>query len=234
LNHSFLASALDNTKCQLCTGSLEVHGKNVQCEACNNVGSVEQWHVNGRVMFICYECLSKEKQVKVVDIMERRERLDNQIQYREEVFNAEIVSISELKSAIYDSDIENKPYILAEQLMLRYNHFKQVIFDANQLAVDSANKQRAIQTELNQIANSLRQEEREKLRIQDINYKPQTVNLKKITTPKKPKLDKKEIAALSREHGIPEYMIQMVASQKNISPKEALVQIKESISTAKG
>lgn len=242
MNHSFTPSNLDNTKCQLCSRDEKTHGNEASCDFCNYIGPVDKflWK-DGRGIVTtaigCPSCKSEQENQlpeTVKDILVKKQELDNKIQVLPDFFNAEVISINELRTVIEESDIENKPFHLATQLMDRYNHYKQVIFQLQQDIVEKANRQRAVQTELNNLANQLRTEEREKLRIADINYKPavhvKVASAKPITTKK---FSKKELDATAAEYGVPAMFIQLTATQKNISLKEAAIQVKMEFSAIK-
>lgn len=175
--------------------------------------------------------------IPVNSVLKQSREIDNQIQVRTDVFNAQTVSIQELKSAI-DSDpaITNKPYQLALELKSRYQKFRDAIFEMNQKIVEATTNQRAIQTYLNQLANTLRAEEREKLKIQDINYNPRPVkmpvNAKTIKLSKK-RLDTKQLRTYASELGIPEYTLRMVAIQKNLDAKGVYELFKANLNAAK-
>lgn len=170
---------------------------------------------------------SNSRKVENQLITESKE-IDNKINVRTDLFNAATKSIIDIKAAIdSDDSITNKPYRLAEVLTERFNHYKTVVFELNNSLVEAGNNQRAIQTYLNQLANQLRAEEREKLRIADINYKPSSVKsvtprtISTRTTSKKNKIDKKELRAVASQLNISEFTLQMIVVQKNISIKEA-------------
>jgi len=163
-------------------------------------------------------------------------KIDASVTVRTDVFNAQTVSITELKSAIEsDATIVNKPYALAEELTKRFAHFQTTIFEHNEAIISATNNQRAIQTYLNTLANTLRAEEREKLKIQDINYKPAQVKPVKpaaIRTAKK-KLDKVELRKYASELGVAEYTLQMVCVSKGLTVEQAANMLRKSINEAK-
>jgi len=160
--------------------------------------------------------------------------IDNSVNVLTDLFNAETLSIVELKAAIdNDANITNKPYALASEVKARFLKNQQVIFDANQTISDAVSKQKAEQVYLNTLANQLRSEEREKLKIADINYQPGAVKAVKPATIKTKKIDKAEVKKFAAESGIPEYMIQQTCVQKNISPEDATKEILAFLAKAK-
>lgn len=222
--------------------------KTGDCEGCEKTGTIVRLF-HGKNQWFCDSCAETEIQ-RQVDMVRQNQlsltpvesaihqaaKIDSTVQVRTDLFNAATVAITELKASIdADASIENKPYALAEQLMARFSHFKQVVFELNQKIVEAGNQQKAIQIYLNQLANTLRAEEREKLRINDINYKPGPVKVaapKPIKTTAK-KLDKVELRKYAAELGVSEFTLQMIVVQKGLSVAEAAKVIRHSINAAK-
>src|SRR5678815_674951 len=172
--------------------------------------------------------------------LEASRAIDANIQIRTDLFNAATVSIMDLKKTIdEDASITNKPYALASELMTRFEHFKQVVFELNQQLVDAGNNQKAIQIYLNNMANQLRAEEREKLKIQDLSYQPKPVKqptvrkLSTTSTTKKVKIDKAELAKYVKEIGVSEFMFIQIINTRQCTVAESAAIIKKSIEAAK-
>ncbi len=251
MNHPFIAAVDGTDKCARCRYPASVHGDNATCEFCPIPGRVEIRYGN---CLMCETCWTKEQNLQKsnntvenqqgrVDAMNRAinaaKQIDNSIEIRSDLFNAATVAIVDLKKLIYDNPtIENKPYTLAESLIERHKHFQKVIFDANQAVIDATNNQKAIQVYLNNLANTLRAEEREKLKIQDINYQPTKVKpvktVKPITTKKPIKLDKKELEKYAAELGVSMFTLQMLCVSQTITPEQAAAKLRKSINEAKG
>jgi|SRR5215471_5199411 len=173
-------------------------------------------------------------------VIEQSKLIDNSISVRTDLFNAATVAILDLKKAIDENpEITNKPYALAETLAERFNHHKAVIFDLQEKIVTAGNEQKAIQQYLNTLANQLRSEEREKLKLADINYQPKplktpTVKTIKTTgTSKKTKLDKVELRKWASELGVNEFTLQMVCVSKGVTPEEGAKILRKSLEAAK-
>lgn len=229
-----------------------------ECEACEKTEVKITCHYGN--MWFCDDCwekeqaatkehMSPENQQKRVDayrssvesrVLETSRAIDATIQVRTDLFNAATTAIIDLKKAIDENpEVTNKPYALAEELTNRFNHFKQVIFDAQQQILEAGNQQKAIQVYLNQLANSLRAEEREKLKIADINYKPSAVKPAKVKpvsttgTKKSTKLDKAELRKYAAELQVSEFTLQMLCVAQGITPEQAANKLRKSIAEAK-
>lgn len=225
----------------MCSHTEKSHGSKAECDFCEYVGVVTTTRANE---LACPDCRAKIElgtlnPVNNATVAVAKE-VDARIQVRTDLFNAATVAIIDLKKSIdTDESIVNKPYVLAQTLMERFTHFKQVIFAANETIVDASNNQKAIQVYLNQLANQLRTEEREKLKIADINYQPTSV--KPISKPKpikttgtSKKIDKAEVRKVCAELGIPEMMLQMILVAKpGLSVIDAGRQVKATIDAAK-
>ncbi len=177
--------------------------------------------------------VSATKQMET-DIVRLSSQIDNSIVVSSDIFNAKTTAILDLKAAIDNDDsVQNKPYKLAETLKTRFEHLTSVIFGAGETIKDANNEQKAIQQFLNGLANSLRSEEREKLRLQDIKYQPQPVKSPTVKTVKttgtraskvpahRQKLDKEAIKKYASELGVPEFHIQQICVSQGVIPEKA-------------
>lgn len=176
-------------------------------------------------------------------VLTTAKQIDQSINYRTDLFNAETVSIESLRLAIEsDNTIENKHFELARIIKERHEHFQSVIFAKQDEIMEASNRQKAIQIYLNNLANKLRSEEREKLKLSDITYQVKPVGPVKTPSIKKPskKFDSASIklwaANLTKELGkpIPEFMLQTIAVSNNCDAEAAANilrrNIKESLS----
>jgi len=231
------------------------------CECCPNIGKL----VKFKTMMMCQDCYHKEinltrqseadannrvaiererssQVIAINEVLRKSEEIDKSITIRTDIFNAETVAINELKAAIdADDNITNKPYTLAQTVLARFENYKNVIFDLNQKIVEIGNQQKAVQVYLNTMANTLRAEEREALKITDINYKPNAVKLTVGKTDKGPKviktrsskvLDKAELDKYAKELGISPSTLQMFVISKGITIETAARAIKDNIAAA--
>lgn len=202
---------------------------------------------------ICNDCLLKGVSAKPVntpandgpininEVLTKTREIDARVKVNTDLFNAETVSIVEIKKAIdADETITNKPYALAVALQERYTTYKTAIFGLSEQITNETNKQKAIQVYLNNLANQLRANEREKLKINDINYQVSPVSNRKVSlgtskivkAPKK-KLDKTEVRKYAALLMLPEFTLQMICVQKNLSAEEGYNLLKKSIEAAK-
>lgn len=254
--HEFKPGTLDATKCLICKRAADMH----ECDICGREVSVQVKYGN---MLMCAECTEKEEKLyqesqrpeniasrvvavnepaaKLNEVLKAARSVDDGIQVRTDLFNAATVAITELKTSI-DNDVEitNKPYALAEELKRRFEHFRNVVFELNQQIVEAGNQQKAIQVYLNQLANTLRSEEREKLKISDLNYQPQAVKPAKPraisttgTKRKSGKLDKAELRKYAAELGVAEFTLQMLVVSKGITVEEAAKMLKATLDASK-
>lgn len=234
MNHSFTPSQIDSTKCNLCKRGVIDHTDMATCECCSNIGKMEVF----MTMLMCPECVAKEKALqierkngedtRVSSLLERAKTIDYSIQVKEDIFNAETISIAEIKKAIdEDGNIPNKTYTLAESVLDRINHFQTVIFEKQAEITEEGNKQRAAQSYLNQLVSQLRIEEREKLKLKDLSYKPTETKtkVKKIETKKG--FDKHELVKWANSVDIPLAAFQMVCVAKNMNPEQAAEHFKK-------
>lgn len=229
MNHNFTPSLINADKCAKCNFTEIDHTSRATCEACGNSGTCEILYGN---MLLCMDCIDKEKalqkennspQKQAQRLLEQAKAIDTQIVVKQDLFNAETVShIEAFKAIEADSSIENKMFAKATFLKERHAHFQTVIFGARETLENASIAQRAIQTTLNEIANKLRQDERDKLKILDNSYivdKPKTIKTKAPSIAKKwNKADVREAAA---EYKVPVDAVQMICVSRNMLPKDA-------------
>ena len=252
MNHSFTPSDINRDICAKCKHNQLDHTALAVCEACPNIGPCELYpDVNG--MLLCAVCIEREEtkrnspeagDKRVADLRSANDlpwivnnskliaaqAIDFSIQVSEQIFTAETVSINELKNTINaDETIVNKQFALAELVKTRYIHFQTVIFELDEQKIAASTKQRAVQQYLNQLASTLRTEEREKLKLSDINYKPTEVKVSKPKAPSVKKFDKAELVKYANEAGIPMAALQMLCVAKGLTPQQAAEAFKKSM-----
>jgi len=217
----------------------------IKCCICESTKDIIIWEAAPW----CKECKRKEieaqkelqdgadKRVEDLDriskmsVLDRQIAVDTTIQLSTDIFNAKTVAIVDLKAAIEaDDTIDNKQYELAKRLKNRFSHLKEVIFERTQENLKDSSEQRSIQSYLNNLANTLRENEREELRLKDLNYKP--LAPKKPGKPKikkkiGPKFNKVELRECAKQLGVDEFTLQMICVSKNMQPKEAAEELKK-------
>ena len=164
------------------------------------------------------------------EILKQATELDYSLQLDTDIFNANTVSIQELKKAIDDDanieSVEDKRFKLAAVLVERVSHYKELITGKKQEILEASSLQRSTQQYLNELANKLRQEERDKLKLADLNYEPKPIKKpSKISTKK---YDKSGIREWSAKSGIPEFLLQTTCVSRNCSPQDAVHILRES------
>jgi hypothetical protein len=173
-----------------------------------------------------------EAAIPINSVLRESAMIDNSIQVRTDLFNAATKAIIELKEAIdNDPNITNKAFTLASTLKDRFEHHKTVVFELNQKLIEEGNRQKAIQVYLNTLSNQLRAEEREKLKIADINYRPAPPKVSKpktITThtTKKTKIDKSALRKAAADLGVSEFTINMLVVSQNLTIEQAVDKLK--------
>ncbi len=244
-------------------GMTNPNSKIGDCEVCDKTNIDVSLHYGN--MWFCDDCWEKESKftaenntpeviqarvsavvnkpteqasIAVNSVLSESKKIDSTIQVRTDLFNAATTAIMDLKKSIDDdATITNKPFALASALSEKFEHLKTVVFELNEKLVEAGNHQKAIQVYLNQLANQLRAEERERLKLADINYKP--IPPKSVTkistrqTSKKTKLDLAELRKYASEIGVTEFTLRMIVIQKGCSIAEAATIIKESIEAGK-
>lgn len=210
---------------------------------------------NFMTILMCPDCLIKERAAQEElaanaesrveqaseSWRERAKKVDTTIQVKTDLFNAATVAIVELKASI-DNDptveADKKNFTLAKILEERFLHLKTALFDLRQLELQASSEQRAIQSQLNELANKLRADELAQIKLADINYKPLAIAVAKTKIPKAPttskKLDKAELRKAALELNMPsaETLITMTCSARNCSIQDAVNILRKSTAEA--
>jgi len=192
------------------------------CPACIEKEELFEDNMPARIKTIEYD--SANPMLNANEKLKRAKEIDNTVQTRSDVFNAETVSIAEIESAIgLDESIprEQKYFKLGEFVTERINKFKKSIFEKQSELVDEVNRLNANQIYLNDLKNKLSVEEREKLKLKDINYKPQPASKPKVSRQVIKKFDKADLKKWALVAGMPESVVQTICIQKNYTPEQA-------------
>lgn len=227
----------------------EVHIEPVSaCDCCDTQTSNLTTY---NTMDMCKECYDKEIALEKENALHADERVadqkvdfieyqkseilqlqvvDTTIETKEDFFNAKTLSIIEMKAQIeQDSTIERKVkhFELSKRLLVQFKHLRERIFKRQEENVKDTSSMRGIQQYLNEHANKLRADQREKIKLEDINYKPSTPKKAKAPKVKKAKFDKKELKKYSDLlGGGVEYTLQMLCVAQNLQPDGAYKMLK--------
>jgi hypothetical protein len=242
MDHKYIQSMLTANQCGICKRPEIDHSDSATCECCSNTGEINIFTIPNTTvkMLMCASCIDKEIQgqellranadKRVIEsnlsMQARLEEVKHSIIERSDIFNAKLPSLIEIcKSVDADETIENKTFRKAELISDLFHHLTGVITEANKVKDNAIGLQRATQAELNILASQLKIEEREKLKLQDINYKPAAPKLVRAT--RTPKFDKTELYKYASEMGIPPSTLQTMASKRKCSVAEAAKILKE-------
>lgn len=199
-------------------------------------------------MWMCDECRAKEiavamqhqtpelqeerlqahKNMENVHLMHVRQE-NAALKIATDIFNAKIKSIDSLKKAIdEDTTIENKHFTLAQVLGERFDRLTEILHSKRQEIVEAENEQRAIQSYYNELSKKLHTQEREKIKLADLTYKPEIrTESKPKPEPKAKNYDKTGIAAQALITGLSDVLIQMTCVGRNVTPEMAVKLLNE-------
>lgn len=249
MDHTFQPSLTDDKACIKCKRSFRDHSIVAQCEACPNVGPCDLFCD----MLLCKKCYAAEiaannaalaeinkpenqearvkqmnETIKINQLIADSNKIDQSIQLVTDIFNAQTTAIVDLLKAIDDdATIENKAFAKASTVVDRIKHFSKVLFEAKEQVILAENAIRAGQVMANQLADKLRADEREKLKLNDIQYtptapktpKPKSTGTRKVST--KVKVDMTEVNVWAGKVGMPYNVIHMRMIKFNMTAEAA-------------
>jgi hypothetical protein len=211
--------------------------KKGDCECCPKTDQTLTLYMT---MWMCPDCLESEKRLvaesqkpenqqarvnAVNSLMQQSKQIDSSIQVKTDLFNAATVASVELKAAIdHDESIaaDQKQYAYANACLERFQHFQKIVFDQRQELLETENKMRMWQTQVQQAAATLRAELREKFKQFDVNYQPAAPKTPKPAAPKTgKKFQKEDVRKYSAQYKVPEAAVQMLVVAKNMTPEAA-------------
>jgi len=166
-------------------------------------------------------------------IKENQMQVDTTAKVREDIFNAKTTSIVQMEKEIEaDDTIERKHFALSIRVTEVRNHLRKILFDVNEAynkTRESINSEIRSQTQyLNNLANKLRTNERERIKSRDITYTPLPPKATRKPKVDKKKFDKKELKKYSDLlGGNMEYTLQMLCVANNMQPDKAYEMLKE-------
>ena len=157
--------------------------------------------------WLCRDCYSREKteynktkeKIRAVEVLEKNEKVNTSLKIKEDIFNAETVSLVELEKAVRINNSElpesEQYYAFANKVKEQILNYKKLISQKHEEILETTSRIRAGQQHLNSIANKLRAEVREEFKIKDTAYKPEVVKVKPVKTaaPPKNKVNKQEM-----------------------------------------
>lgn len=211
-----------------------------ECGVCHQEKLCTPFAVN---LFMCESCREKQRmyeetllttetdRIAATEAIYNARNLDSRIKISTDIFNAKTVAIHKIKEEIDANPVYvNKHFELAKFLNERFQILSTVIFEKSKEIVEGESEQRAIQIYYNELGKRLREEERNSLRIKDLQYKP--LEPVKVLKPKKEKVAIKTYdAALIKEaalkFGVLENIVRIFCIQKNIEPMEAAELVKK-------
>ncbi len=203
MNHSFKAN-IGSEHCALCGFNEVAHSDNATCEGCPTVGPCEVF--NG--MLLCANCFVHDKELEAEqseipsnDRATRIAQLTNKLAKeipadRRMYFVGRLTAIVDVERDLIASGIENPNYALAEIIEQNLLRLKDVLRNKHEEIRELQASSVADQKYLNQIVPQLRENEREKFKQYDINYKPNEV-VKAVSTVSKPRMSASDKAVES-------------------------------------
>lgn len=219
-----LARITDDTKCQCCDYVYDMV-KYQESERNADFGPCRIF----KTMVMCPSCLRKELELERQSRMDAQQRVE-ELRTHQDIHNSHLASINQLRDTINaDETIPayDKHYALARALDNRFKTLLGLQKDLNDQLKSALEEQKQLQVYYNELAKKLRAEERERLTIRDVTYKP--IITKSAPKPKqvvvKP-YDKNSVRDAARESGLPEQAIMIVCQSRNVSAVEAVRFIK--------
>lgn len=247
MNHSFTASETDSTRCRC--GRIETdHTKQATCDSCGNTCGIDGKIHGQRNLLLCPECFDKEVeayrnssseidhtaqiinglQTPASEILKVSRTIDSSVKVKEDLFNAKTKAIVELQDAINrDDSIADKHFTLCKAIEERFNHLTSILHDLKNKQEDALTDQRALQTFFQMRAQQLSIEQREQIKLKDLNYKPEPPKLVKSKPAPVRKFDINQLKLASAESKIPLQALQAVCVSRNVSALEAVRILKE-------
>lgn len=237
MKHPFTPSDIDTTKCASCKLDEISHGDSAVCESCDAIGPCE---IISKIL-MCEKCQAREIEIQA-ELKQTinpalQSNIDSTIRIRTDFFNSRTVSIEHLRLHIEtDESIphDKKRFKLAEQLKDRITHLSQTLIDKKSELEMLASEHRAIQVYLNNLASQITAEERERLRLSDINYKS-TPPPTKVKSPsnKAGKIDRVLIRKYAVEMNVSELTLTQFVIRNNNDVEKGIAAFKTMIASMK-
>lgn len=235
MDHNFVPSQLNSSVCARCKYDETSHTSRATCEQCGSSGTCNVF----TGMLLCMDCIANEKRAILENQSEEKQaerlrshqaltemakRVDQSVTVKSDVYNAEtIATIKVFQSIDSDESIQNKVFAKAQFLSERYEHFSKVVFEARSVLETATSSQRAIQSQLNELANQLREDERSKLQLNDLNYHPSVVKPKRSESraQRVKKWTKASVREAAANYKVPVDAVQMICVARNLDAESA-------------
>jgi len=163
-------------------------------------------------LLLCDTCADKIKNNQF-DLIERSRAIDSAIGSNQDFYNAATISLIDVRAAIdANDDILNKDDAFKQEILVRYEKFSARLFELDNERFKTQLNLSVVKKSLDDIAASLRADERERIKIADANYVPPAKN--KPVKPRVAKADKKSVF---------ETMVENFAKMNGISETEARI-----------
>jgi hypothetical protein len=185
-----------------------------ECEVCGTLDVECAVYYGG--ISQCDSCIEAERALLATSGANRTvvqsQKIDSTVELASDVYNLETVACVEIQAAIQnDEGIKNKHYMVADTIKTRIELFDKAIFAKKQELDELNSRRRAAHTFIKESAfvNQLRNEEREKLRLEDISYTPQSPTkptIKAASAPSSKQIKAAEIREMAVKHNVPEDM----------------------------
>jgi len=176
---------------------------NLNCESCPNMGvEFAPYKVIDNIN-MCIICQKRDAEVKIeldmnkslnnenndmendpIELIDNLvatialDNIDEPLVTFQDFFNAETKAFVVVREEIFkDKEIpdDQKFFEYARRIKEQHFHFRRVLFEVKKVEVEINARDRALQYLLNSILSKFKTEEREKLKLSDINYQPKVV-----------------------------------------------------------
>jgi len=187
MKHNFEPNRIKHRFCKQCDKDIFAHGKNVQCEACSNIGPCNIDKILTNNMLLCAECEEKEIALNT----RANHNAENELRLASEeiknytgFFNAKITPIVTVKEIF---DLNGKTFAeYHEVIKNQIEHFARTLFDSSIETTEDT---------ISKLLIEFRAEVRTKLKEGDINYTP-PIKAPKVLVPAKKKTPLEKMAEM--------------------------------------
>ena len=205
MNHKFKSNASAPATCIECNHDVVTHSEFATCDICKRFPVIVDIYKGYEEYVMCAGCYASENEAALVNkaklneaskvIPETIQRIETEFASRngndikdsaivdlpmngDEYFNAETIATVELeKRVLSNSDVpeDKKNFDFHQQMQMRQAHLQVALKKGIELLVETRSRLSSIQRSMNVNAAKLRKDERDKLKIADINYVPKEI-----------------------------------------------------------